>query len=473
MIPGLRSASRHSDRSTSGAVAVIGNYGNTNLGDEATLATIIEHVARRRPQAKTIALAVDPEATRAQHGIEALASSRYRKPPASENASAGAAPSRSGVPSAIRRALRPVASVVRGPVDMLGALRSLVAELIFPIKCWAVMEGVDLLIIGGGGQLNDQFFGPWNFPYLLLIWVLVAKLAGARVGFVCVGAGSIASSLSRLFLRAALSLADHRSFRDQRSRRVVEELGVAAPNLVAADLVFSLQAGARGAARRSSGAPRHVGFNVFPYHAPFYWPDADPTIYRAYLQNAAGLIEWLARHGYIVHLFPTQLRADTQVIRDVLATLEARGTRPRADQLIQEPVTGVESLAATVAAMDVVVATRFHAMVMALRAGTPVLALSSQPKTDDLMVEMGLSAYRVGIDDMQLSTVSARFIELVKNLHAVREQIKARTRELGREVDEVMDGLLGVPRADADTGPIPTSVAAPRDAAHLPRRPSA
>src|SRR5262249_4232876 len=147
-----------------------------------------------------------------------------------------------------------------------------------------------------------------------------------------------------------------------------------------------------------------------------------------------------------------------------------RGIRLPATQLIHAPVTGVESLAATVATVDLVVATRFHAIVMALRAGTPVLALSSQNKTDDLMADMGLTAYRVSIDNMPIAALAARFAALAENADHVRQQIQARTRELRHEVEELMDGLLAVPRSDVDTGPIPTSATSPLATTHRPRR---
>jgi polysaccharide pyruvyl transferase WcaK-like protein len=131
------------------------------------------------------------------------------------------------------------------------------------------------------------------------------------------------------------------------------------------------------------------------------------------------------------------------VIRDLTATLEAKGIRLPATQLLHAQVTDVESLAATIAAVDLVIATRFHALVMALRAGTPVLVLSSQPKTDDLMAAMGLSAYRVSIDHMEMDSLTARFTSLAQNAASVREQIRNRVRELRREVDECLDGLLG------------------------------
>src|SRR5262249_3613454 len=153
------------------------------------------------------------------------------------------------------------------------------------------------------------------------------------------------------FLKAALSMADHRSLRDQRSQRTVVDLGVRRPSVVAADIVFALEAEVPPPPRTPLVRPRVVGFNVFPYHAPFYWPGADATHYQAYLENAARFIEWLGRNGYIVHLFPTQLRADLRVIRDLMATMDARGIRLPATQLIHAAVTDVESLTATVSMM--------------------------------------------------------------------------------------------------------------------------
>src|SRR5262249_36620259 len=194
-----------------------------------------------------------------------------------------------------------------------------------------------------------------------------------------------------------------------------------------------------------------------PYHAPFYWPDADPAIYRAYLDSTAEFIGWLGRHRYIVHLFPTQLRADLQVIRDLTATLEAKGIRLPATQLLHAQVTGVESLAATVAAVDLVVATRVHALVMALRAGTPVLALSSQPTTDDLRADRGLSAYGLWNEIIRMDSLTAGFTALSESAASLREHIQKRVRALRREVDECLDELLGAPRSDADTtGSAPT-----------------
>jgi len=470
MILIFRNLTRRLDDPSGGTVAVIGNYGNTNLGDEATLTAIIEQIVRRRPKAKIIALSVDPDVTRGLYGVVSLAAWGGPKKPRGHprEESAPGRPSRPSIWT--RRIRRPIAAIARGPITAFARVRELGDEAIFLARCRLAMRGVDLLIVGGSGQIADEFGGPWNFPYRLLAWITTAKAAGARVAFVCVGAGSIRSGLSRTFLKAALSLADHRSLRDQRSHRTVQELGVRGASVVAADVVFALEAGAPPVARTPSSPPRVIGFNVFPYHAPFYWPGADPKRYHAYLESAAQFIQWLGGSGYIVHLFPTQLRADLQVIRDLVATMETRGIRLPATQLIQAAVTGVESLAATVSTVDLVVATRFHAIVMALRAGTPVLALSSQNKTDDLMADMGLAAYRVSIDHMSLNPLVARFTTLAQNAHQVRLQIQARTRELRHEVEEVMDGLLGVPRSDVDTGPIPTSATSPLAATHRPRR---
>ncbi|OEV22976.1 hypothetical protein AN219_26650, partial [Streptomyces nanshensis] len=55
--------------------------------------------------------------------------------------------------------------------------------------------------------------------------------------------------------------------------------------------------------------------------------------------------------------------------------------------------TSLAELTAEAAAADTVVATRYHNLVCALKAGTPALALSYAAKSDALMARMGLGAY--------------------------------------------------------------------------------
>ena len=61
---------------------------------------------------------------------------------------------------------------------------------------------------GVGVSLDDFGTGPRGIPAALLNWCMAAKLAGARLGFVSVGAGPIRHPLSRWLMRTAAALAD-------------------------------------------------------------------------------------------------------------------------------------------------------------------------------------------------------------------------------------------------------------------------
>ena len=65
--------------------------------------------------------------------------------------------------------------------------------------------------------MTDAFgLSHWG-PYSLFKWVLMAKLRRCRVLFVSVGAGPIDRTLGRILVKATLSLADYRSYRDEAS----------------------------------------------------------------------------------------------------------------------------------------------------------------------------------------------------------------------------------------------------------------
>src|SRR5262249_61198590 len=100
-------------------------------------------------------------------------------------------------------------------------------NLIFLAQSSTRLKGTDLLIVTGGNQLIDYFGGVWGFPFTLLTWCLLARMRGARVAFLSVGAGPLSSALGGGFWRWSLALADYCSFRDESSRVLGQELGFA------------------------------------------------------------------------------------------------------------------------------------------------------------------------------------------------------------------------------------------------------
>jgi len=440
-------------------IAVLGNYGNRNLGDEATLLSVLQFVSQRCPGAVVCALSEQPAETRQRHGIEAFPSvvdagdsdegrepTLPRRPPPG-----GAAGLRGRLKAGLKRvpmlfaALRALANAPR-------ALREAGRYLGFSARCFAFLRRVDLLVVAGGGQLSDHFEGIWGFPLQLFSWCLLARVAGAQVAVLNVGAGPIGGPGSRVLFRWTLRLAKYRSYRDERSRRLIEEIGVRDAGSVGPDLVF----GWEPTIEPGSEPPgRTVGLNVFPYRDWRYWPMYDPAAYAAYVDKISDVALWLLGQGYRVRLFPTQLRADVRVIKDVLEKLTGRLAAGMEERLEVAAIASVDDVASEIRRSDVIVATRFHAIVIAMLMGKPVLGLCNESKMSDLMAQMGQAAYSLSLDSLEVRSVIARFGELQANRDRVAAELADRVGRARRTLDGQLEPVFGPRLASlaAATGP--------------------
>jgi polysaccharide pyruvyl transferase WcaK-like protein len=288
-------------------------------------------------------------------------------------------------------------------------------------------------VVGGGGQLSDDFGGTWAFPYLVLKWTVMARVAGARVLFVSVGAGPLDSWLARFFVKTALRLSAYRSFRDEGSRTVIASLGVSGS--VHADPAWALRVEKARDVARPSAAALVVGLNPFPYQDARYWPGGERARYEAYLDTLAGLGEALLARGHSVVLFPTQLRSDPRVIADLKARLAARGRPNLPGRLLERTVETVDDLVATLAPLDLVVSGRFHGILLAFLLSKPVVGLSYQSKIDELMRCAGQGAYVLSTTGLDTETL----IDRVVALEGDRARISARLEDEARRCRLVLE----------------------------------
>jgi polysaccharide pyruvyl transferase WcaK-like protein len=429
------------------AIAVLSNYGNRNLGDEATLAAILQQVRDRCDGVRLHAISFDPEDTEARHGVIALPAQREtgRRPGRPEGIGPAAAPGpRAERPAKAlerhRSALR--AAPLAGP--LLRALRSAwtgsrgaLAEAVFMLRSVRALRGIDCLLVGGGGQLSDDFGGTWAFPYLVLKWTVMARLAGARVLFASVGAGPLESRLARFFVGAALRLADHRSFRDDGSRALIATLGVDGP--VYADPAWALRVEKVDAEPRPGSASLAVGLNPFPHEDARYWPGGQRARYEAYLDALAGFTEWLIARGHSVVLFPTQLKSDPRVIADLKARLATRAPA-LSNRVLERTVETVDDLVATISTLDLVVSGRFHGILLSFLLRKPVVGLSYQSKIDELMQGAGQGAYRLPAAGLETGALVERF-----------EALEAARAGIGARLTEEADNRRGALESQFDT----------------------
>lgn len=400
-----------------GAMTFFGNFGTRNLGNECTLEAILQNLRRLRPDTPANCVCPDPDDTSARHGIPAfLMSYRY-----SEAFKPGAASHRQ---SPVVRLIRRL--VLRMPHEILEW-----------IKAFRRLGGTSSLVMPGTGMLGDFGIGPLDLHYEILKWVLLARLRGCKVLFVSVGAGPIDHPLSRWMVKAALSLADYRSYRDPFSRQYLESIGCdTSRDLIYPDLVFSLPRSATSVSPQRAGTGRVVGLGLMGYYGRHRSPEAGERIFRDYVEKLARFAAWLLDRKYSVRLLIGDSSYDRSVKGDLRRALDRTGATYDPVRIIDEPIDSPEQLVAQLAQTDLVVATRFHNILLALMLAKPVVALSYHEKIPSLMSAMGMAEYCQDIETLDVQRLTEQFSQLDGKAAVLAASFKEKTEEFRSLLDE-------------------------------------
>ena len=387
-----------------------GHFGSPNFGNEITLQTALYHVRCLLPEAEVACICTGPEALAATQKIETVPISRTFVKPGKRRSRLG-------------RFLRSV---------FIG----IPSEIYRWFEAFKMLKGSDIFIIPGTGLLTDAFgLREWG-PYNLFKWTAMAKLRRSRVLFVSVGAGPIYSVLGRYFVRSALSLADFRSYRDDASMKYLRDIGFPTnSDRVYPDLVFSLPQTVVTDRRNKQRTRPLVGIGLMENQGKYSAEKPSNAIYLAYLENLVLLVKWLLGNGYDIRLLIGDAY-DQPLMEEFKSLLTTRLAVFDDTHILHAPATSAEQLLAQLAATDMVVATRFHNILLALLLNKPVISISFHHKCASLMEEMGLSAYCQDINHMDAGRLIEQFQDLERNAEKLKPAIRQRVEQSRRALDE-------------------------------------
>jgi polysaccharide pyruvyl transferase WcaK-like protein len=341
---------------------------------------------------------LNPADTTARHGVEA-APLRSR---VTTLHSVHHSVARSDSLRALVRGIPIVAPILRAAVRLVRNARRAARELAFIVRSWRRLRGADLLVIAGSNQLEDWFGGPGGYPYTTLLWTVLARLAGAPVAVVSVGAGPLRSVLSRWMCVRALYLASYASFRDAESLELMRRLGYHGPGTVVPDLAFGLVL--TKPLTRPTGVPRRLAVNVFPYGDPQY----DPTVtddgagFAEYVNAIAQLVTAAHARGLEPVLFGSQ-RADARALDFVQE--RTRALAPHVGDVERHMPATLAELVSVIDGCDIVVATRYHGILLAVLRGRPTIGICYQSKSRRLLEMAGLGEYAVDAEGLDSGVI--------------------------------------------------------------------
>lgn len=380
---------------------------------------VIDAVRRRQPEREIVGFSLDPEDTRARHGLAAGYGIVSRPP---HRSSDGRSPR--GWQRIVRGLRRRAATLLREPGHLLRSYRAL--------------RDVDELVIAGSGQLLDTWSGFWGHPYTILKWALLARLAHTETLFLSVGAGPLERPLARRAVRYAVEHARYVSVRDSSSALALRAAGVTRPLPVVPDMAFALAPPTRPP---SEGDRPRVGVNAMAQYSARYWGTGDHERYDDYIRKVARLVEATVAGGADVTLFTSQVRADPGTAADVIAELASCG--PEVNRHVRwQPVADVDGLLSVIAECDEVIASRYHCVLLPLVMGIPTIGLAYHPKTQDLMEMLGLRDYCTSIDSFEPGQTVALLHRLRHHRQTVRQELAARIPEQQRAVQDQFDRVF-------------------------------
>ncbi len=409
-------------------IGVLGHFGDANLGDEAIIEAFVTRLRREWPDLELRIFSMHPSDSRRRYGCAAYSLRRAteyeqtfrplqeflaatRPPQASaaeiDNHAAGIASSASLSDRLTRRLgmivppgrLRStMAALARGAVSGL-------AELGFLWRSLKRIRGLDVLYVTGSNQFLDNFGGPWGFPYTLLKWTVMSRLVGCRVAFVSVGAGPLDRRLSHWMISRAIGLADYLSLRDEGSQSLIQR-ATGHEGRVLPDLAHSLDTG-MPPTRSDPRGRVHVAINAMPVHDPRYWHQPDPEKYRRYVNALARVCNQLLAAGHDVSFFATQF-PDANVARDI-----AKDLRGSEGELVINVPSTVSELLAFLNQADVIVATRFHGILLSLLMNRPTVGICYYRKSRELLTRAGLANCAFDIDDFDSAELASAVLRMI------------------------------------------------------------
>ncbi|NGO08522.1 hypothetical protein G5C60_13045 [Streptomyces sp. HC44] len=394
-------------------VGVFGLLGSGNLGNDGSLEAVLGYLRAEHPEAVVDALCGGPEVVTARYGIRATRLHWYR--------------------GEYRTASRAGAIAGKG----LGKLVD-----VFRTAAWVRRH--DVVIVPGMGVLEATLpLRPWGFPYSLFLLCASGRLLRTRVALVGVGADTISDRPTRALVRWSARLAAYRSYRDTLSRDAMRAMGVnTARDRVYPDLAFALPTPPASAPSGPAGPPGPVCVGVMAFHGGNDDRARAEEIHRRYLDGTTRFVRTLVDDGRPVRLL-TGDECDAPVVAAILDAVDS-------PLVTAAEAASLADLMKETAAADTVVATRYHNLICALKAGTPTLALSYAAKSDALMDRMGLAAYCHPARAVDADRLLEQFRALEQRSAELRRTLAERNLAAARQLEDQFAALTAAlfPAAD-------------------------
>jgi polysaccharide pyruvyl transferase WcaK-like protein len=431
-------------------IGLLTPYNGANLGDGAIQEAVITNIKVRYPDACIHGFTLNPEATGRLHNITcspltALPLLHYWAPTPSK---AFKVSSQERERTRFLQGVKNVAKTIPFAYSLLKGLRRwatatsyLMAEFQLVWQGYRMLKDFDLLIVSGGGQLDDYWGGAWGHPFALFKWALIARATGTDYLFLSVGTCTFKSRLSVMFVKWALQMASYRSYRDEISKKLLEHFTFTHNDPVCPDLAFSYDMPANKKLPSGRKGKTIVGISPIAYLSSYYWPKRDLKIYASYMASLTTFVSSLLRDDFSVIFFHTS-GTDKFVVEELLESLQKDNLIEDTDNVEVVATKKAEDLLTLMSGVDIVVASRLHGVMLSHLMNRPVLAISYDRKVTTYMQDVGQGEFCLDIHHIDPQLLINTFLALSLKQELVKDQIAKKTTEFKQSLSIQFDEIL-------------------------------
>jgi polysaccharide pyruvyl transferase WcaK-like protein len=296
-------------------------------------------------------------------------------------------------------------------------------------------------------------------PLWLFLTSAACRLRGRRFLLLDVGAEYAANPLTRWLNAATVKLATHVSYRDEASAAAMARAGARKPEAIAPDLVFAYPA-----STQANPEPGRLVVGVMAFYGKGDDPVRGAEVRRRYVTTMADSLAQVAEAGNHIVIVSGD-RVDIDVAHELrTAVLEARQDLSD-DAVVVREFTTFSELTEEMRRAEVVIPSRFHNLICALRLARPTVSAGYAPKNHELMLALGLDEYSQTMEHLDGEKLVAQIRAARSNAEALTAKIRRGTSEYSDEVESLLERVaaeaLGLPQRPWRTSDIPDEVNRP------------
>jgi polysaccharide pyruvyl transferase WcaK-like protein len=389
-------------------VALYGYIGSGNIGNDATFEVVLRWLKSAHSDVDVGCITIAPEVITARYGVPS-APLAWRSPGHKGN-------------------------------RVMMATRKLLGRLLDVPRSYALAGLADAIIVPGMGVLEETLgVMPWALPLWLFLIAVACRMRKRRFVLLDVGAAWAANPITRWLYVATVDLATHVSYRDRASAAAMARAGAREPEAVAPDLAF-----AHPAPTPTEPEPGRLVVGVMAYYGHEDDPIGGADVRRRYVATMADALAELADAGNHMVLVGGD-RVDFDVARDMRAAVFASRPGLPDDAVVVRELTTFAEVTEEMMRAQVVIASRFHNLICALRVGRPTVSIGYASKCRHLMEALGLDGYWQEIERLSASLL----VTQIRDAQNDGEQLAARIQHgTSHYADEVKALLEQVARED-------------------------